>query len=56
MVVLLSATIISCSQAVGIISKLQQVAGLTNQQKNEIIKEIRDIIPMCPVKIDPTKK
>jgi hypothetical protein len=55
MVVLLSTTIISCSQAVSIISRIQQVVGLTYQQRTEIIKELRDFIPSCPVKIETTK-
>lgn len=51
MVTLLSTTLITCSQAVGIINRLQQIVGLTYQQKTEIIQEIRKVIPSCPIKI-----
>jgi hypothetical protein len=45
-------TIISCTQAVGIVHKLTSVVGLTEVQKKEIIIEIRKFIPSCPVKIE----
>ena len=48
MVVLLTATI-SCSQAMGVINRVQRVAGLTEVQKTEIVQEIRKVIPFCPV-------
>lgn len=51
MVVLLSTTLITCSQAIGIINRLQQVVGLTYTQKIEIIEELRKVIPSCPIKI-----
>jgi hypothetical protein len=47
MVVLLTATI-SCSQAIGIIQRLQRVVGLTDIQKTEIVQEIRKVVPFCP--------
>lgn len=51
MVVLLATTVISCSQAVGIIQRLTNVVGLTDTQKFEIIQEVRKTIPFCPIKI-----
>lgn len=50
MVVLVS-TIITCSQAFGIIDRLQKIVGLTPQQRKEIIIEIRKVIPSCPITI-----
>lgn len=50
MVVLLAATI-SCSQAITVIHRLTNVVGLTDTQKTEIVKEIRKVIPFCPVTI-----
>lgn len=44
-------TIISCSQAMGALNRLTSVVGLTEQQKNEIIVELRKIIPSCPITI-----
>jgi len=49
MVVLLSATIISCPQALQIIDRLQKIVGLTPIQKSEILVEIKKVIPSCPV-------
>lgn len=51
MVVLLSTTIISCSQAVGLVQRLTNVVGLTDKQKNEIVVELKRLVPTCPVKI-----
>jgi hypothetical protein len=50
MVVILS-TIISCSQALGLVNRITNVVGLTPQQKLEIIKEVRKVVPSCPVTI-----
>jgi hypothetical protein len=50
---LLFSTIISCSQAIGIIHRIQKVVGLSEVQKTEIIAEIRKVIPSCPVRIVP---
>jgi hypothetical protein len=55
MVVLLSATIISCPQVLQIIDRLQKIVGLTPIQKSEILVEIKKVIPSCPV-IVKTKK
>lgn len=51
MVVLLSTTIISCSQAVGLVQRLTNVVGLTDKQKNEIVAELKRLVPTCPIKI-----
>jgi hypothetical protein len=51
MVVLTASTIISCSQALNIIYRIQRVVGLTEVQKTEIVHEIRKVIPFCPVTI-----
>jgi len=51
MVVLLSATVISCSQAMNIINRLKNVVELTEQQKIEIIQEVSKTIPSCPIKV-----
>ncbi len=50
MVAILS-TIISCSQAFSLITRITNVVGLTPQQKIEIIKEVRKVVPSCPVTI-----
>ena len=44
-------TILSCSQIFSTINKLQSVAGLTQQQKVDIITELRKVVPSCPVVI-----
>jgi hypothetical protein len=51
MVVLLTATIISCSDALSVIQRISRVVGLTEHQKIEIIHEIRKVVPSCPVKV-----
>ncbi len=48
---LLTTTIINCSDAVKIINRLVSVTGLTPLQKTEIIQEVRKTIPFCPVVI-----
>jgi hypothetical protein len=57
MVVILS-TVITCSQAISLINRMANVPGLTPQQKLEIIKEVRKVVPSCPVTIqkDATKQ
>lgn len=50
MVVILS-TILSCSQAFGLVSRISNVVGLTPKQKLEIIQEVRKVVPSCPVTI-----
>ena len=54
MVVLVS-TIITCSQAFGIIDRLQRIVGLSSQQKKEIVIEIKKVIPSCPITIQNKK-
>lgn len=44
-------TIISCSDAVRILNRLQMVIGLSYQQKIEIIKVVSQTVPSCPIKI-----
>ena len=49
MVVFLS--IITCSQAFGLVNRISNVAGLTPQQRTDLIHEVRKVIPSCPVTI-----
>lgn len=51
MVVFLTATIITCSDALNVIQRISRVVGLTEVQRTEIIHEIRKVIPSCPVKV-----
>jgi hypothetical protein len=51
MVVLLSTTIITCTQAFTLINRVSSVVGLTEIQKREIVLELKKLIPSCPVKI-----
>ncbi len=51
MVVLLTATIITCSDALNVIQRVSSVVGLSEVQKTEIIREIRKVVPSCPVKV-----
>jgi len=50
MVVILS-TILSCSQAFGLVNKITSIAALTPQQRLDIIQEVRKVVPSCPVTI-----
>ena len=59
MVPLMFSTIISCSQAVGLINRVYSMVNLTAVQKAEIIAELRSLVPTCPVTIkkdEPRKK
>lgn len=56
MVTFFATTLITCSQAIGIINRLQQIVGLTYHQKTEIIREITKVVPSCPVKIVEKRK
>jgi hypothetical protein len=56
MVTLFATTLITCSQAIGIVNRLQQIVGLSYTQKTEIIREIRKVIPSCPIQIVEKKK
>jgi hypothetical protein len=42
-------TILSCSQVFAIARRLQNISLLTKEQKNEIILELRKVVPTCPV-------
>jgi hypothetical protein len=42
-------TILSCSQVFAIVQRLQNIYLLTKEQKNEIILELRKVVPTCPV-------
>ena len=44
-------SIITCSQAFGLVNRITNVVGLTPQQKIEIMHEIRKVVPSCPVTI-----
>jgi hypothetical protein len=55
MVVLLSTTIISCAQAIILINNISKVVGLSDRQKVEIISQLRESIPSCPIKIQKDK-
>lgn len=56
MVVILSTTIITCSQALNLINRVSSVVGLTDLQRKEIVLELRKVIPSCPVKINNKEK
>ena len=51
MVALLLTTTISCSDALGFVQRISNVTGLTELQKTEIVREIRKVVPSCPVRI-----
>lgn len=56
MVGLFTATIISCSDAIGILSRLQRVTAMTQQQKAEVAQVVRQYVPTCPIRIEPDGK
>jgi hypothetical protein len=56
MLEIFSIAIISCSQVVEIFNRLQNVIGLTPIQKIEIKKEIKKVIPSCPILIQNDNK
>lgn len=56
MIPVFATTIITCSQAIGIVNRLQQVVGLSYSQKMEIIRELTKVIPSCPVKVMEKRK
>jgi len=55
MVVLTAATIITCSQVIEIMNRLQKIANLTQLQKIEIVTEIKKTIFTCPIIIQNKK-
>lgn len=56
MIALLSTTIITCSDALAIVSRLSNVIGLSYSQKVEIVKTLKEYIPSCPVYIKSNEK
>lgn len=51
MIALFLTTTITCSQAHGLLSRIQSQKNVPNHVKTEIVQEIKQIIPNCPVKI-----
>lgn len=51
MIPVVISTIITCSDAVGLINRIASSIKLTQQQKTEVISELRKMIPTCPVTI-----
>ena len=51
MIFIALAAIITCSQAYAVIKRLAAVPGLSQTQRDEILHEIRQTIPSCPVTI-----
>ena len=49
MVGLLAVTVISCRDALGIISRISRSAGLSYSQRIEVIQVLQEHIPTCPV-------
>ena len=49
MVALFLTTIITCSQAVSVIRKIEANGAIPISLKNELIETIRETIPTCPV-------
>ncbi len=56
MVGLVTATIISCSDAIGILNRLQRVSNLSQHQKTEIAQVVRQYVPTCPIIIETNGK
>ena len=56
MVELLATTIISCRDAFVIANRLSRVAGLSYQQKIELVQTLREHIPSCPVVLDKNER
>ena len=52
MVELFLTTTISCKSAVGLLQRVSKNFMLTEQQKIEIIAELRHITPSCPVDVN----
>ena len=46
-------TVISCRQLLGIANRLVNNSLLSSQQKTEIILELKNIVPSCPLIIKP---
>jgi hypothetical protein len=56
MVVLLLTTTISCSDAFALLQRISKNVILNEQQKTEIISELRQTIPFCPIKVEKNAK
>ena len=59
MIPLVLSTVITCSQAIAIVNRVTSVVGLSPKQKQEIIIELKALVPTCPVTIkkdEPKKK
>jgi hypothetical protein len=46
-------TILNCNQVMGVLTRLQNIALLTPQQRVEIAIELKKVVPSCPVIIKP---
>lgn len=46
-------TILNCNQIMGVLTRLQNIALLTPQQRLEIVTELKTVVPSCPVIIRP---
>ena len=51
MVALFLTTTITCSQAFSVINKIKSNGAIPEYLKNELIEELRQVIPTCPIKI-----
>jgi len=46
---ILLVTFLNCRQLLSLVNRLEKVASLTTQQKQEIMVELRKVVPTCPV-------
>jgi hypothetical protein len=44
-------TLLNCNDVIGIGDRIQSVVGLTREQKVSIMKELGEVVPSCPVRI-----
>ncbi len=56
MIPLFLTSVITCSQAVSVIYRIEAKESLSRQIKNELIEEIKKSIPTCPVIVKKDKK
>jgi hypothetical protein len=42
-------TFLSCRQIFSIVNRLQNITSLSSEQKEEIVLELKRIVPTCPV-------
>jgi len=56
MVALLLTTTISCKSAFALLQRITKNVILNEQQKMEIIAELRQTIPFCPIKVEKDDK